>query len=171
MVHDQSSTGSTLFIEPLSVVNLNNELKTLLIEEQEEIEAILAELSNQTAEHVITLESDYRVLVELDFIFAKAELAKDYNGVAPLFNTEGRINIRRGRHPLLDQKKVVPIDIRLGEDFAKGLQSAARIICLPAANKFHTCRLRSIFCQVHAPAKNGLHLICRLRAANSARLS
>lgn len=117
MVHDQSSTGSTVFIEPLSVVNLNNELKTLLIQEQEEIEAILAELSNQTAEHSVTLESDYRVLVELDFIFAKAELAKDYNGVAPLFNTEGRINIRRGRHPLLDQKKVVPIDIRLGEEF------------------------------------------------------
>lgn len=117
MVHDQSSTGSTVFIEPLSVVNLNNELKTLLIEEQEEIEAILAELSNRTAEHSVTLESDYRVLVELDFIFAKAELAKDYNGVAPLFNTEGRVNIRRGRHPLLDPKKVVPIDIRLGETF------------------------------------------------------
>ncbi len=117
MVHDQSSTGSTLFIEPLSVVNLNNELKTLLIEEQEEIEAILAELSNRTAEHAVTLESDYRVLVELDFIFAKAELAKDYNGVAPLFNTEGRVNIRRGRHPLLDQKKVVPIDIKLGGAF------------------------------------------------------
>ncbi len=117
MVHDQSSTGSTVFIEPLSVVNLNNELKTLLIEEQEEIEAILAELSNRTAEHSVTLESDYRVLVELDFIFAKAELAKDYNGVAPLFNTEGRVNIRRGRHPLLDPKKVVPIDIRLGGEF------------------------------------------------------
>ena len=116
-MHDQSSTGSTVFIEPLSVVNLNNELKTLLIEEQEEIEAILAELSNRTAEHSVTLESDYRVLVELDFIFAKAELAKDYNGVAPLFNTEGRVNIRRGRHPLLDPKKVVPIDIRLGEAF------------------------------------------------------
>lgn len=117
MVHDQSSTGSTVFIEPLSVVNLNNELKTLLIQEQEEIEAILAELSEQTAEHAVTLESDYRVLVELDFIFAKAELAKECNGVAPLFNTEGRINIRRGRHPLLDPKKVVPIDIRLGDDF------------------------------------------------------
>ncbi len=117
MVHDQSSTGSTVFIEPLSVVNLNNELKTLLIEESEEIEAILAELSNAVAEHTVTLESDYRVLVELDFIFAKAELAKDYNGVAPIFNTEGRIHIRRGRHPLLDPKRVVPIDIRLGEDF------------------------------------------------------
>jgi DNA mismatch repair protein MutS2 len=117
MVHDQSSTGSTVFIEPLSVVNLNNELKTLLMQEQEEIEAILAELSNQTAEYSVTLESDYRVLVELDFIFAKAELAKDYNGVKPLFNTDGKINIRRGRHPLLDQKKVVPIDVRLGEDF------------------------------------------------------
>ncbi len=117
MVHDQSSSGSTVFIEPLSVVNLNNELKTLLIEENEEIESILAELSNLVGEHTITLESDYRVLVELDFIFAKAELAKDYNGVAPTFNTNGRINIRRGRHPLLDAKRVVPIDIRLGGDF------------------------------------------------------
>lgn len=117
MVHDQSSTGSTVFIEPLAVVNLNNELKALQIQEQEEIEAILAELSNMTAQFEITIESDYRVLVELDFIFAKAELAKSYNGVEPLFNQEGRIHIRRGRHPLLDLKKVVPIDIRLGEDF------------------------------------------------------
>ena len=117
MVHDQSSSGSTVFIEPLAVVNLNNELKALQIQEQEEIEAILAELSNMTAQFEITIESDYRVLVELDFIFAKAELAKSYNGVEPIFNQEGRIHIRRGRHPLLDPKKVVPIDIRLGEDF------------------------------------------------------
>ena len=117
MVHDQSSSGSTVFIEPLAVVNLNNELKALQIQEQEEIEAILAELSNMTAQFEITIESDYRVLVELDFIFAKAELAKSYNGVEPIFNKEGRIHIRRGRHPLLDPKKVVPIDIRLGEDF------------------------------------------------------
>ena len=117
MVHDQSSSGSTVFIEPLAVVNLNNELKALQIQEQEEIEAILAELSNMTAQFEITIESDYRVLVELDFIFAKAELAKSCNGVEPIFNKEGRIHIRRGRHPLLDPKKVVPIDIRLGEDF------------------------------------------------------
>lgn len=117
MIHDQSSSGSTLFIEPMAVVNLNNEYKELLLKEQEEIEVILANLSNLTGNYSGQLEADYRILVELDFIFAKAALARTYNGVAPTFNTEGRIHIKKGRHPLLDQKKVVPIDVRLGEDF------------------------------------------------------
>ena len=117
MVHDQSSSGSTLFIEPMAVVNLNNELRELFLKEQEEINAILAELSNRVAENVNGIRQDYAVLAELDFIFAKAQLAKSYNGVAPLFNEEGRINIRKGRHPLLDPKKVVPIDVRLGDEF------------------------------------------------------
>lgn len=117
MIHDQSSSGSTLFIEPMAVVNLNNEYKELLLKEQDEIEVILAGLSNLTANFSEQLAADYRILVELDFIFAKASLAKTYNGVAPLFNTKGHINIKKGRHPLLDQKKVVPIDVRLGEDF------------------------------------------------------
>ena len=89
MVHDQSSSGSTLFIEPMAVVNLNNELRELFIKEQDEINAILAALSNLVAEHAAALENDYRVLAELDFIFAKAALAKTYNGVAPVFNTNG----------------------------------------------------------------------------------
>lgn len=117
MIHDQSSTGSTLFIEPMAVVNLNNEYKELLLKEQDEIEVILANLSNLVGEHTIQLLTDYQVLTELDFIFAKASYAKEYNGVAPLFNDEGRIHIRKGRHPLLDKKKVVPIDVHLGEDF------------------------------------------------------
>ena len=117
MVHDQSSTGSTLFIEPLAVVNLNNELKELYLKEQEEIEKILADLSNLVSEYIPFILEDYRILSELDFIFAKALLAKDYNGTAPVFNTDGRIRIRKGRHPLLDPKRVVPIDIHLGTDF------------------------------------------------------
>ena len=117
MMHDQSSSGSTLFIEPMAVVNLNNELKELFIKEQDEINVILAELSNRVAENAMALETDYEVLAELDFIFAKANLAKSYNGVAPEFNEEGIINIRHGRHPLLNPKTVVPIDVRLGEEY------------------------------------------------------
>lgn len=117
MMHDQSSSGSTLFIEPMAVVNLNNELKELFIKEQDEINIILADLSNRVAENAMALETDYQVLSELDFIFAKANLAKSYNGVAPEFNEKGIINIRHGRHPLLDPKTVVPIDVRLGEEY------------------------------------------------------
>ena len=117
MIHDQSSTGSTLFIEPMAVVNLNNEYKELQLREQEEIEVILAGLSNLTASYATQLLADYELLTDLDFIFARAAFAQTYNGVAPLFNDDGRIHIRKGRHPLLDPKKVVPIDVRLGEDF------------------------------------------------------
>ena len=117
MIHDQSSSGSTLFIEPAGIVNLNNELKELYLKEQEEIEKIIADLSNQVAGYSEALLSDYRLLTTLDFIFAKAELAQDYNGTAPVFNTRGYIHIRRGRHPLLNKKTVVPIDIMLGDEF------------------------------------------------------
>ena len=117
MVHDQSSSGSTVFIEPMAVVNLNNELKELFIKEKDEINVILAKLSEMVAGYEMALANDYVVLSELDFIFAKAHLAKSYNGVAPEFNEDGIINIRKGRHPLLDPKKVVPIDVYIGEDF------------------------------------------------------
>lgn len=117
MIHDQSSTGSTLFIEPMSVVKLNNDLKEAFLKEQEAIEAVLAELSNLTAQYAAYLLDNYRILADLDFIFAKAKLAKIQNGMAPIFNTEGRIRIRQGRHPLLDPKKVVPIDVHLGDTF------------------------------------------------------
>lgn len=117
MIHDQSSTGSTLFIEPMVVVKLNNDLKELFLKEQDEIAAILANLSSQAAEHILLLKDNYKILTELDFIFAKGSLAKQYNGTAPLFNTEHKIRIRKGRHPLLDPHKVVPIDVHLGQDF------------------------------------------------------
>lgn len=117
MIHDQSSSGSTLFIEPAGIVNLNNELKELHLKEQEEIDKIIAELSNQVAADSEALLNDYKLLTTLDFIFAKAALAHEHNGIAPEFNTEGRIYIRRGRHPLLNKKSVVPIDVRLGDDF------------------------------------------------------
>ncbi len=114
MVHDQSSSGSTLFIEPMAVVNLNNELRELQLQEQEEINAVLAELSARTGEHDAALAKNYAALSELDFIFAKAALAKSYNGTTPVFHENGSIHIRKGRHPLLDPQKVVPIDIKLG---------------------------------------------------------
>lgn len=117
MIHDQSSSGSTLFIEPSAVVSLNNELKELFFKEAKEIEVILANLSTQVYEYAAVLSDNYKILTELDFIFAKAQLAKVHNGVSPVFNTEGRIHIRKGRHPLLNPKKVVPIDIILGDTF------------------------------------------------------
>lgn len=117
MVHDQSSTGSTLFIEPSAIVNLNNELKELYLKEAKEIEVILSNLSSRVFEYAAFLNDNYKTLTKLDFIFAKAQLAKLHNGVAPIFNTEGRIHIRKGRHPLLHPQTVVPIDVRLGDTF------------------------------------------------------
>lgn len=117
MIHDQSSTGSTLFIEPMAVVKLNNDLKELYAKEQEEIQVILARLSEDTVEYIEEIRTDYRSLTDLDFIFARGRLALEMNGSRPLFNTEGRIYIREGRHPLLDARKVVPITISLGKDF------------------------------------------------------
>ena len=117
MVHDQSSTGSTFFIEPAAVVNLNNQLKELDLQEQEEIEVILGDLSSQAAVHSSELAADQKIMTTLDFIFAKAKLAMEQNATEPIFNTEHYIQIRKGRHPLLDKKKAVPIDVRLGKDF------------------------------------------------------
>ena len=117
MVHDQSSTGSTFFIEPAAVVNLNNQLKELDLQEQEEIEVILGDLSSQAAVHTTELAADQKIMTTLDFIFAKAKLAMEQNATEPIFNTEHYIQIRKGRHPLLDKKKAVPIDVRLGKDF------------------------------------------------------
>ena len=105
MVHDQSATGSTLFIEPMAIVKLNNEIRELEIQEQKEIEAVLASLSNQTAPHIEELQLDMELLAQLDFIFAKAALSHQYRCTAPIFNDKGYINIKDGRHPLLDQKK------------------------------------------------------------------
>lgn len=117
MIHDQSSTGSTLFIEPMAVVKLNNELRELELKEEQEIEVILSTLSSLVAQETETIRDDLTLLTQLDVIFAKAQLSRSYNGSEPVFNEKGWINIKKGRHPLLDKKKVVPIDIHLGKDF------------------------------------------------------
>ena len=117
MIHDQSSTGSTLFIEPMAIVRLNNDLRELAIKEQEEIEKILAELSMMAGEHVEQLEYDYNTITGLDFIFARAKLSKQMKGTEPKFNDKGIINLKKARHPLIDPKHVVPIDVRIGSDF------------------------------------------------------
>lgn len=118
MIHDQSSTGSTLFIEPMAIVKLNNDLKEFSLKEQEEIEKVLSELSNLTAAHIEEIEENFHLLTKLDFIFAKASLSRSYHGSEPIFNTKGIIRLKQARHPLLDAKKVVPSDIHLGEDFS-----------------------------------------------------
>lgn len=118
MVHDQSSSGSTLFMEPMAVVKLNNELRELAVKETEEIEKILAELSNRTSEFSEQLKDNLEILIQFDFIFAKASLSKQLKGSEPIFNEKGYINIKKGRHPLIDPKKVVPIDIHMGKDFS-----------------------------------------------------
>lgn len=117
MVHDQSATGSTLFIEPMAIVKLNNEIRELEIQEQKEIEAVLATLSNEAAPHIEALRLNMELLAQLDFIFAKAALSRQYRCSAPVFNDKGRVHIKDGRHPLLDPQKVVPINIWLGKDF------------------------------------------------------
>lgn len=117
MIHDTSASGSTYFIEPAAIVNLNNQLRELELAEDEEIHVILAGLSAQAAEHTMELEDNLKIMTLLDFVFAKAKLALDQNATEPLFNRKHIINVRKGRHPLLDRKKAVPIDIRLGKEF------------------------------------------------------
>lgn len=117
LIHDQSGSGSTYFIEPMPIVQLNNELRELGIKEQKEIEIVLSNLSNEVAQYSEALIVNYKVLTRLDFIFAKAELSRSYLGICPKFNEDGRIVIKKGRHPLLDKKKVVPIDVNLGDTF------------------------------------------------------
>lgn len=117
MIHDQSSTGSTLFIEPMAVVKLNNDMRELELQEQKEIEIILSSLSQQIAEEREAIALDLTLMVQLDFIFARAALAMDMNGSEPVFNEEGRIRLKKARHPLIPKKQVVPIDIRLGDEF------------------------------------------------------
>ncbi len=117
MIHDQSSSGSTLFIEPSPIVSLNNQLKELELQEKEEMERILANLSSQAGEHGPAIATNQKLLTQLDFIFAKASLALDQNASRPVFNQDRYVSIRKGRHPLLDKKKVVPIDLTLGKDF------------------------------------------------------
>lgn len=117
MIHDQSNTGSTLFMEPLSVIQLNNKIKELQAKEKEEIRKVLVELSRMVTENTLIIEADLELLTQMDFIFAKGALSISMGGTMPLFNTKGYINIQKARHPLLDEKAVVPIDIYLGKEF------------------------------------------------------
>lgn len=117
MIHDQSSSGSTLFVEPMAVVQLNNSLRELEVKEAKEIQVILSDLSELVGQELEAIHDNLSLLTRLDVIFARGQLSKSYNGSEPIFNNEGRIHIKKGRHPLLDKKKVVPIDIWLGRDF------------------------------------------------------
>lgn len=154
MIHDQSSSGSTLFIEPAAIVKLNNDLKELHLQEAKEIEIILATLSAKCGEVTEQITLNYHTLIQLDFIFAKASLALEQNATAPLLNTEGRIVIRQGRHPLLDSKSVVPIDIHLGRDFdllvITGPNTGGKTVALKTAGLLSLMGLSGL----HIPARD-----------------
>lgn len=158
MIHDQSKTGSTLFIEPMSVVNLNNEIKELEGQELIEIEKILEDLSTMASQAVEDIAYDMSTLTELDFIFAKAKFARSYNGSQPVFNTEGIIDIKSGRHPLLDKHTVVPIDIRLGEDYnlliVTGPNTGGKTVSLKTLGLFTLMGQSGL----HIPAMDGSRL-------------
>lgn len=158
MIHDQSSSGATLFIEPMSVVQLNNQLKELEIKEQTEIEKILQHLSLEVARESKTIAYNQKILTDLDFIFAKAKYAKDYQGTEPVFNENGIINIKQGRHPLLDPKKVVPIHIYLGKDFSMllltGPNTGGKTVSLKTVGLFQLMGQAGL----HIPAFQGSEL-------------
>ena len=158
MMHDQSSTGSTLFIEPMAVVQMNNELRELAGKEKEEIERILAELSALVGEKTEELKNNLEVLTHLDFVFAKAAMSKDMKGTEPIFNDHGIIKIKHGRHPLLDTKKVVPIDIHLGDMFDQliitGPNTGGKTVSLKTVGLFELMGLSGL----HIPADDGSEL-------------
>ena len=158
MIHDQSSSGSTLFIEPMAVVQLNNKIKELDMQEQAEIEKILQGLSAQAAGCTRDLEEDQKILTRLDFIFAKAKFAKDYQGSEPIFNTDGIIDLKQARHPLLDAKKVVPVHIYIGEDFTMllltGPNTGGKTVSLKTVGLFQLMGQAGL----HIPAFEGSRL-------------
>ena len=158
MIHDQSATGSTIFVEPMAVVQLNNELRELEIKEKAEIEKILADLSNQAAEYTEVLKNNTDSLALLDFIFAKAALSKEYKCSEPVIGTDGIINIKCGRHPLLDAKKVVPINIHLGDTFdlliVTGPNTGGKTVSLKTVGLFTLMGQSGL----HIPADEGSHL-------------
>ena len=155
LVHDVSATGSTYFVEPMSAVNANNALRELELKEKKEIERILAELSAEAAGHAEDINLDYRMLVQLDVIFAKAKLAYRMQAWPPIMNDEGRVELRKARHPLIDPKKVVPISVRLGSDFdtmiITGPNTGGKTVTLK------TVGLLTLMaeCGLHVPAGDG----------------
>lgn len=158
MIHDQSSSGSTIFVEPMAIVKLNNDLKELYIREQEEIEVILANLSEQAGELADALQNNLSTLIELDFIFAKANFSKKYKCCEPVFNEDGIIDIKQGRHPLLNTEKVVPIDINLGNTFdllvVTGPNTGGKTVSLKTVGLFTLMGQAGL----HIPASSGSKL-------------
>ena len=158
LVHDVSATGSTYFVEPMSAVNANNALRELEIKEKKEIERILAELSSEAAAHRENIDLNFRMLVELDIIFAKAKLAYRMRAWAPIMNDQGKIDLRKARHPLIDSKSVVPISVRLGTDFDSmiitGPNTGGKTVTLK------TIGLLTLMaeCGLHIPAGDGSEL-------------
>lgn len=155
LVHDVSATGSTYFVEPMSAVNANNALRELELKEKKEIERILAELSAEASAHADDINLNYRMLVQLDVIFAKAKLAYRMQAWEPIMNDEGRVDLRKARHPLIDPKKVVPITVRLGSDFDSmiitGPNTGGKTVTLK------TIGLLTLMaeCGLHVPAGDG----------------
>ena len=153
IVHDQSSTGSTLFIEPASIVELGNAIRTLQVQEKREEEKVLAALSSLLADHLIALRDDCANMTQLDFIFAKARLALAQNAVRPVFNDSCRIEIRRGRHPLIDPKKVVPIDLAIGDSYdmiiVTGPNTGGKTVTLKTVGLFELMGMAGL----HIPAQ------------------
>ncbi len=154
LIHDQSSTGATLYIEPISLVNLNNEIKELKLKEKAEIERILIELSNKVYEDIDIVESNYKILTELDFIFGKAKYASSINGTCPIVNEDNSFDIIQGRHPLIDPKVVVPSDVYLGKDFTTlmitGPNTGGKTVTLKTVGLLHLMALSGLL----IPAKD-----------------
>ncbi len=157
MIHDQSSTGSTFFIEPMAIVKLNNDLAELAMKEQEEIERILASISSICAPETEGLERDVILLAELDFIFAKAKLSKKMQGSEPIFD-DNYIEIKKGRHPLIPRDRVVPIDVTLGKDYRlliiTGPNTGGKTVSLKTVGLFTLMGQAGL----HIPAFDGSHL-------------